>query len=91
MSYKTISNKVYFFFSDDAKIMNSSWISAKANMRRPRAKFGLWWSKSCALIGYPSRPDELILPVHLEYIRHFTRLDQSRASRNTFINLLEIV
>ena len=56
-------------------------------MRRPRAK----GSESCALIGYPSRPDELILPVLLESIRHFTRLDQSRASGNTFINLLEIV
>ena len=56
-------------------------------MRRPRAK----WSESCALIGYPSKPDELILPVLLESIRHFTRLDQSRASGNAFINLLEIV
>ena len=56
-------------------------------MRRPQAKR----SESCALIGYPSRPDELILPVLLDSIRHFTRLDQSRASGNTLSNLLEIV
>ena len=65
INYKTKSNKVDFLFSNDAEIINSSWISALTNMQRPWAK----WSESRVLIGYPSRPDELILPVLLKFIR----------------------